>query len=52
MKTFETITLIFALAAGISALPAENGPSVDVIADGEFTYTGQATVRDPHTVCP
>lgn len=51
MKTFETITLLFAIAAGISAHPAENGPSVDIVTDGEFTYTGQATVRDDRTVC-
>ncbi|OIW25347.1 hypothetical protein CONLIGDRAFT_685197 [Coniochaeta ligniaria NRRL 30616] len=43
MKTFQTITLLFTIAAGISALPSENGPSVDIITDGDFNYTGQAT---------
>jgi hypothetical protein len=47
MKPFQSLTLIFAMATGISALPSENGPSVEVIADGQFTYTGQATVS-PH----
>lgn len=45
MKTVQTLTLLFAIAAGISALPSENNPSIDVIADGKFTYTGQSTVR-------
>jgi len=43
MKTFP-ITLLFAMAAGIFALPSEKSPSIDVIADDTFTYTGQATV--------
>jgi hypothetical protein len=48
MKTFQPITLLFAIAASVSALPSENAPSVDVITDGEFTYSGQATVSLSH----
>ncbi|KAB5566739.1 hypothetical protein GE09DRAFT_1211801 [Coniochaeta sp. 2T2.1] len=43
MKTFQTLALLFAIAAGVSALPSENSPSIDVITDGTFTYTGTAT---------
>jgi hypothetical protein len=49
MKTFQAITLFFAMAAGVSALPLENSPSVDFIVDGTFSYTGQATVSAPPT---
>jgi hypothetical protein len=44
MKAFQNISLLIAVVAGVSALPSENGPSVDVITEGTFTYTGQATV--------